>query len=181
MEFLVIGTVGLVVLVVAVLIGEFFDVPGHGGPLDSDVLSLASISAFIGAFGFGGAIAQQAAGTLWVSVPVGIAMGLLFSWFTIWFTRKIKNLRTDEVVRTSALVGHEARVLTAIPADGYGEITLSVSGHLVKYSAKAAIPVEAGQRVWISNVLSATAVEVSPTDAIGPGPSEESSTPPLQP
>ena len=53
--------------------------------------------------------------------------------------------------------------LGAIPADGYGEITLSVAGHVRKFSAKSALPVEAGTEVWVSGILSPTAVEVTQT------------------
>ena len=177
-EFLIIGGIGLAVLVVALLIGDVLDLSGPlGGMLDSDVFSIASISAFTGAFGFGGAIAHELAGTLWVSVPVGIVMGLVFSYFTIWLTRKLKD-SSGATVNTSTMVGREARVLTAIPEDGYGQVTLSVGGHRQMLSAKATIPVDAGTRVWISNVLSATAVEVTPTDAITDG---DADAPPPEP
>lgn len=164
MEFLIIGGIGLVILVVALLLGDFLDlsVP-FDGMLDNDVFSIATISAFIGAFGFGGAIAQQIFGTLWLAVPVAVVMGVLFSWFTIWLTRTLKNSATGTSVNTRSLVGREARVVTAVPADGYGQVSLSVNGHRTMYSARAAAAVEAGTSVWISNVLSATAVEVQPT------------------
>lgn len=167
-EFLVIGGIGLAVLVVALVVGDVLDLGGPlGGLLESDVFSIASLSAFTGAFGFGGAIAQELSSTLWVSIPVGVVMGLLFSWFTVWFTRKLKNSRTDANVNTSALVGHEALVLTAIPEGGYGQVRLRVAGHQLTYSAKAPVAIDGGTRVWITNVLSATAVEVRPTDALG--------------
>ncbi|MGA4668220.1 NfeD family protein [Propionibacteriaceae bacterium Y1923] len=170
MEFLIIGGIGLVVLVLALVLGDFLDlsVPFEG-MLDNDVFSVATISAFVGAFGFGGAIAQEIFSTLWIAVPVAVVMGLLFSWFTIWLTRKLKNSATGTSVNTRSLVGREATVLTAIPEDGYGEIRLSVNGHRTKYSAKAKVAVEAGSSVWISDVLSATAVEVTPTHELPPG------------
>lgn len=164
MEFLVIGAVGLGLLVVTLVIGEFFDVHGV---VDSDIFSIASISAFLGAFGFSAAAVDSATDRLLVSIPVGVVVGLLFSALTVWLTRSLKNSRTDATVNTNSLVGHEARVLTAIPATGHGEVTVRVGGHLVKYSARSATPLDAGTRVWVSNVLSATALEVSPVDAVG--------------
>ena len=65
--------------------------------------------------------------------------------------------------RSDSMIGHAGRVITAIPADGYGEITLSVAGHVRKFSAKSALPVEAGTEVWVSGILSPTAVEVTQT------------------
>ena len=164
MEFLIIGGIGLVILVVALVLGDFLDlsVP-FDGMLDNDVFSIATISAFIGAFGFGGAIAQQIFGTLWLAIPVAVAMGVLFSWFTIWLTRALKNSATGTSVNAQSLVGREAKVVTAIPEDGYGQVFVSVNGHRTMYSAKSALGIESGTSVWISNVLSATAVEVQPT------------------
>ena len=65
--------------------------------------------------------------------------------------------------RSDSMIGHSGRVVTAIPADGYGEISLSVAGHVRKFSAKSALPVEAGAEVWVSGILSPTAVEVTQT------------------
>ena len=164
-EFLIIGGIGLAVLVVALVLGDLFELSGNFA-LDSDIFSIATIAAFLGAFGFGGAIAQSVVPSLWLSVPVGVVMGVLFSAFTIWLTRKLKNSGSGATPNSHQLLGHEGTVLTAIPEGGYGEITLRVSGHRSKYSAKSPIAVEAGATVWISQVLSATAVEVMPTQGL---------------
>lgn len=174
MEFLIIGGIGLVILVLALVLGDFLDlsVPFEG-MLDNDVFSVATISAFVGAFGFGGAIAQEIFGSLWLAIPIAVVMGLVFSWFTIWLTRTLKNSASGTSVNTKSVVGREAKVLTAIPEDGYGEIFLSVNGHRTKYSAKSRREVAAGTSVWISNVLSATAVEVQPTHPLQAGDTPE--------
>ena len=167
MEFLVIGGVGLAVLVVSLLVGEVFDL--HGA-LDSDVFSIASISAFISAFGFGAAGMREVVPQLGVAMGFGLVLGLLFGAFTVWLTRRVRGLRSDDTLSTHSLLGREARVLTAIPADGHGEVTLRVGGQLVKYSARSQIPLDSGTRVWVTQILSATALEVSPTDALEAGP-----------
>ena len=96
--FLIIGAVGLALVVVALLIGDVLDGALHLDVLDSDLFSISSLAAFVGAFGF-------------------------------------------------------------------GEITLSVAGHVRKFSAKSALPVEAGAEVWVSGIVSPTAVEVTQTSA----------------
>ena len=53
--FLIIGAVGVVLVVVALLIGDVLDGAFHLDALDSDLFSLSSLAAFVGAFGFGGA------------------------------------------------------------------------------------------------------------------------------
>lgn len=170
MEFLIIGGIGLVILVLALVLGDFLDlsVPFEG-MLDNDIFSVATISAFVGAFGFGGAIAQEIFSTLFIAIPIAVVMGVLFSWFTIWLTRALKNSATGTSVNTKSLVGREAKVLTAIPEDGYGQVFLSVNGHRSKYSAKSEFAIESGTSVWISQVLSATAVMVQPTHPLGGG------------
>lgn len=170
MLFLVIGGIGLAVLLVSLVIGEFFEV---GGPLDSDVFSVASIAAFTAAFGFGAAGAQELAGNNLVAVPVGVVLGIAFAWFTVWLTRLVRGLRTDDAVNTRSLIGHEAKVLTPIPADGHGQVVLRAAGHPVTFSARSGQPIAAGARVWVSEVLSATAVAVSPIDESLPAGSAE--------
>lgn len=165
MGFLIIGGIGMAVLVVSLLIGEVFDAEGM---FDSDIFSIASASAFTGALGFSGAAVQSATDSTLAAIVVGVVVGVVFAAFTVWLTRRVRGLTTSGTVSTPALVGQEARVLTPIPADGYGQVTLRVAGHRVTYSAKSLVALEAGQRVWVSNVLSATALEVSPTDALPP-------------
>ena len=76
-------------------------------------------------------------------------------------TRKLKS---DEVsFKSDTMIGHSGRVITAIPAGGFGEIRLNVGGHVRKYSARSELPVPAGTEVWVSAIVSPTAVEVQPT------------------
>jgi membrane protein implicated in regulation of membrane protease activity len=59
-------------------------------------------------------------------------------------------------------IGQPAQVVTAIPTDGYGVIRLSIGGHTLQYNAKADIAIEAGDDVRVTEVLSPSAVLVSP-------------------
>ena len=42
-------------------------------------------------------------------------------------------------------------------------ITISVGGHVRKISAKSPVALSAGDEVWVSSILSPTAVEVTST------------------
>ena len=44
-----------------------------------------------------------------------------------------------------------------------GEITISVGGHVRKISAKSPVALSAGDELWVSSILSPTAVEVTST------------------
>jgi membrane-bound ClpP family serine protease len=161
--FLIIGAVGVVLVVVALLIGDVLDGAFHLDALDSDLFSLSSLAAFVGAFGFGGALGLAVIDHVAFAVVVGLVVGALAAWLAIKLTRVLKADDSAVSFRSDSMIGHAGRVITAIPADGYGEITLSVAGHVRKFSAKSALPVEAGTEVWVSGILSPTAVEVTQT------------------
>ena len=161
--FLIIGAVGLALVVVALLIGDVLDGALHLDVLDSDLFSISSLAAFVGAFGFGGALGLAVIDHVAFAVVVGLVVGALAAWLAIKLTRVLKADDSAVSFRSDSMIGHAGRVITAIPADGYGEITLSVAGHVRKFSAKSALPVEAGTEVWVSGILSPTAVEVTQT------------------
>ena len=161
--FLIIGAVGLTLVVVALLIGDVLDGALHLDVLDSDLFSISSLAAFVGAFGFGGALGLAVIDHVAFAVVVGLVVGALAAWLAIKLTRVLKADDSAVSFRSDSMIGHAGRVITAIPADGYGEITLSVAGHVRKFSAKSALPVEAGTEVWVSGILSPTAVEVTQT------------------
>jgi membrane protein implicated in regulation of membrane protease activity len=152
-----------VLVVVALLIGDVLDGAFHLDALDSDLFSLSSLAAFVGAFGFGGALGLAVIDHVAFAVVVGLVVGALAAWLAIKLTRVLKADDSAVSFRSDSMIGHAGRVITAIPADGYGEITLSVAGHVRKFSAKSALPVEAGTEVWVSGILSPTAVEVTQT------------------
>ncbi|WP_077686291.1 hypothetical protein [Tessaracoccus aquimaris] len=78
-------------------------------------------------------------------------------------TKALKSGENEASFRSDSMIGHAGLVITAIPEGGYGEIRISAGGHVRKLSAKSALPVDAGQEVWVSSILSPTAVEVTPT------------------
>ncbi|GAB3703097.1 NfeD family protein [Mariniluteicoccus flavus] len=161
MGFLIIGGIGLAILVVSLFAGEVLDT---GDLLGSDIFSIASIAAFVAAFGFTAAATDTLTTLPALPFLAGALGGAAFSALTIWLTRHLKNSRTDATITADSLVGHEGRVLTAIPADGFGQVTLRLAGQRLTYSARAATALDSGTRVWVSQVLSPTAVEVAPTE-----------------
>ncbi len=158
---LAIGAIGVALVLITLVVGDLLDGLLHLDALDNDLFSISSLSAFIGAFGFGGALGLALSNSVAVTVVVGAILGVAAAWTAVWATRKLK---TDEVsFKSDSMIGHEARVITDIPEGGYGEIRLSVGGHVRKYSARSELPVPAGTRVWVSEIVSPTAVEVRPT------------------
>ena len=157
--FLIIGAIGIALALVALVVGDVLDGVLHLDALDSDLFSISSISAFVGAFGFGGALGLSLVDNVAVAVASGLVIGALAAWGALWLTRKLKHDQRH-TFRSDSLVGHPARVITAIPVAGFGEVRLTASGHVRKFSARSDRPIEAGTEVWVSAVVSPTAVEV---------------------
>jgi hypothetical protein len=72
--------------------------------------------------------------------------------------------RTAPAPRGGDLVGSSAAVVTAIPAEGYGEVLVYLAGQPLKLAAKSAVPVARGAEVWVEAALSATSVQVRPVE-----------------
>jgi hypothetical protein len=167
--FLIIGVVGVVLLLASVVLGEVFD--GIFDAIGSDVISGASIAVFLGAFGFAGALILGATDNTGIAVGGGVVAGLAFGAGAGWFTAKLRQGGDESNVRTSSLSGRDAVVVSEIPDNGYGEVSVTVAGHITKLNARADGPMRAGTPVTITAVLSATAVHVGPREPgpMGPG------------
>ena len=160
-----IGAVGIVLVLASLLVGDVLDGLFDLDVLGGDLFSVSSISAFVGAFGFGGALGLAAVDNILVSIAVGLVVGGLAAWGALRLTRSLKRGEDAASFRSDSMIGHSGRVITAIPEGGYGEISISVGGHVRKIAAKADLPVAYGDEVWVSAILSPTAVEVTPTSA----------------
>lgn len=160
MTFLVIGIIGLALLVVSLILGDLF-----GGALDAlagEAFSSAVLGAFVAATGFGGAAAQAVGAPGPVAILVGVAAGVLFGWFAWWLTRLISGGGSDATPSIDDAVGRDGRVVSDIPSDGFGVVQILVGGHTLRLNARAEQPLEPGTNVYVTNVLSPTAVTVAP-------------------
>ena len=161
LAFLIIGAIGVVLLLVAVVVGDVL-----GGALDgvgagTDWFT-GALAGFLGAFGFGGALALGLTGSTLLAVISGIVAGLAFACLAAWASRMLQRGGDDSTVRSTALVGLTGTVINAIPAQGYGEISVVVAGHLTKLNARCTEPLPTGHAVIIDAVLSPTSVSVAP-------------------
>ncbi|GAA3602446.1 hypothetical protein [Microlunatus ginsengisoli] len=160
LAFLIIGGIGIVLLLIAVIVGDAL-----GGALDSIGIGAdwvtGAVAGFLGAFGFAGALALGLTDSTLVAVLVGLVAGIGFGALAAWGTRELQR-GDDSTVRSAALVGLTGTVISAIPEQGYGEISVVVAGHLTKLNARCAEPVPSGHAVIVDAVLSPTSVSVTP-------------------
>lgn len=165
--FLGIGITGVVLLALSlvfdgVLEGVFDG--ALGGMLDG-WLSLPVIAGFTAMTGFGGVLAMEVAGTGPVlATACGAVLGVLTGWLTYRFSKALLAERPGETPRRDDLVGTSGNVVTAIPADGFGEVLLRLAGQTVKYPARSTVPVARGTEVWVEAVPSETSVVVRPVE-----------------
>lgn len=164
--FLVVGVVGLAILLLSLLFGEIIEGVVDLDFLGGDLFSTASIAAFLGAFGFGGVASFTFTDAIWSAVIVGLIAGGLALWGATALTRWLKSGEENAVVRTQDLVGATARVITAIPKGSYGEVLVQTPGGNIKRNARAEVELPSGTQVWISGIVSPTAVSVTATHEI---------------
>ena len=152
--FLAIAAVGFLFLVIALLFGGVFDFFEHdhdvdlGGP---GIFSTRVVAVFVTAFGGFGAIATRSGASPLIASLVGLGSGLVFGGAILAFARFLFNQQASSEVRTTDLVGQNARVIVAIPANGVGQIRCRVGEELVDKVAQsrdgAAIAEHASVRV----------------------------------
>ncbi|MGY3205634.1 hypothetical protein [Streptomyces sp. TE5632] len=165
--FVGLGIAGLLLLLFSLIFDGLLE-GVFGGVLDGmfdGLLSLPVIAGFVSMLGFGGAIVL---GTTDLGVTgatvVGVLAGVAAGWLTWKFSRALMRDQTAATPRGGDLVGTSGSVVTAIPAEGYGEVLVYLAGQPLKLSAKSAVPVARGAEVWVESALSATSVAVRPVE-----------------
>ncbi|MDG5801447.1 hypothetical protein P9869_01945 [Streptomyces ossamyceticus] len=165
--FLGLGITGVVLLALSLVFDGVLD-GALDGALDGVLdgwLSLPVVTGFLAMTGFAGAIAMGAAGAGPVAATAaGAVSGAGTGWLTCRFSRVLMRDRTALAPTGDDLVGTSGNVVTAIPADGYGEVLVRLAGQPVKFAARSAVPVERGTEVWVEAAPSATSVVVRPVD-----------------
>jgi len=165
--FLVIGSIGVVLLAASLFLGDVL----HIGHPDADgPFSVPAIAAFVGAFGFGGAIAAAltSGGALALVIGLLAGVGIAFptAWGTMLLARAASRMRTDATPTKGHLIGRLGVVVTPIPAEGYGEVRVVIGGQPVKLNARSDKPVALGARIFVIEAPTDTSVVVEETQAV---------------
>ncbi|GAA2511523.1 NfeD family protein [Streptomyces sp. NPDC059506] len=165
--FLGLGIAGLVLLALALVFDGFLEgvLGGAAEGAFGGLVSLPAIAGFVSMLGFCAAAVQGATGLgTTAAVLSGVVAGVVTAWLVVRLSRLLMRDQTDPVLRSDDLVGAAGSVVTPIPAGGYGEVMLHLTGQPVKYAARSAEPVPRGAEVWVAEVLSTTSVEVRPVE-----------------
>ncbi|WP_328863049.1 hypothetical protein [Streptomyces sp. NBC_00306] len=161
--FLGLGIAGIILLSLSLVLDGV--VEGLlGGTLDG-WLSLPVIAGFTSMLGFTSSIVLGTTGFgTSAAAAVGALAGAAAGWLTWKLSRALMRDQTSLTPRGEDLIGTAGSVVTAIPADGYGEVLLRLAGQPVKLAARSSEPVRRGAEIWVEAALSATSVAVRPVD-----------------
>ena len=170
---LVVGSIGLLFLVAGIVFGELLDglfdvaLPGDFG-----TGMAAAVGAGLAAFGYGGALALHAS-----ELPLAVALLLGAAGAVVVGTVSYKASKAllggpSVPARASDLYGVFGTVVTAIPTVGFGEVALVHAGERRKLSARSDQPLPSGTSVYVTEILSETAVAVAPARPVLPEPKE---------
>jgi membrane protein implicated in regulation of membrane protease activity len=165
---LILGSAGLALLAAALIFGEALSL--HGADADGP-FSVTAMSAFLGAFGFVGAIGSELAGG---APPAAIVAGTVAgtvgavpaAWLAVRLTRSLSNMNTDATLTAANLIGATGVVVTPVPAIGYGEVRVMAGGQLIKLNAKSDGPLPVGTAVFVVEAPSESSVVVLETTAL---------------
>jgi hypothetical protein len=164
---IVLGVLGLVVVCAGLLLGDLLDgavdvvVPGDVAPGVTP-----AVGAAVSAFGFGGALALRGAD---LAPPLALALAaagaLAVGGVAFALARAVVGEPSAAPSGTD-LYGVFGSLVTPVPANGYGEMTVVVHGTRRKLAARAEQPLSAGTPVYVLEVLSETSVLVAPADPL---------------
>ena len=107
--FLIIGAVGIALVLVTLILGDVLDGALGLDALDSDLFSISSIAAFVGAFGFGGALSLALVPNTLLAVVVGAGIGSTAAWGAVWLTRALRSGEDTATFRSEANISGVAR------------------------------------------------------------------------
>ena len=89
-------------------------------------------------------------------------LGVLLGFAAARASAYLHGTGETDTVRTSDMLEKIGSVVSAIPEDGFGVVSISVGGHITRLNARSSVPVEAGTQVSVTSVISPTAVHVEP-------------------
>jgi membrane protein implicated in regulation of membrane protease activity len=145
-----IAFVGFVFLLVMLFVGELFgsdhDLGMHDGGFDHgggdvgggpSVFSSRIMAAFVTAFGVGGVVGRYYNLPHPAASGVGIATGAVMAGLVYQFAKILYGQQASSELQMTQLVGRSAEVTVAIPANGVGQVTLSVAGERTEHVARS--------------------------------------------
>ncbi len=164
--YLAIGIGGTVLVAVSLVLGDILEglfEAGDGG----GAFSLPVLAGFMGCFGYAGAITPSVAddNAAVLGALVGVVVAIPGA---LGISKLLNSLmrQTDKTLAATDYVGATGIVITTIPANRYGEVSISLGGHPRKLAALATTALPPGARVTVVEAPSETLVVVVGTASL---------------
>ncbi len=135
--FLALAVVGLLLLLVSAFGGhdaEFHADIDHAG---FGFLSVRAFAVFFLAFGVVGALGRHYGRDVLVSSLLGLLAGALMVAVYLGAMNLVKSQQASSLIGDADLVGHPARVVVAIPAEGFGEVQCTAKAQTTRRMARS--------------------------------------------
>jgi membrane protein implicated in regulation of membrane protease activity len=118
------------------------------------------LSVFVTTFGAAGAIAVRYGYGPLPASGIGLFSGAVFGFLIFQFARFLYGQQASSDVRSSDVVGQQARVIIAIPAGGVGQIRCKLGEELIDRIARTrdGQPVPENTMVKVEEVLGETVI-----------------------
>jgi membrane protein implicated in regulation of membrane protease activity len=157
-----VGALGALLLLGGLLFGDVLDgaLGSAFDALDAGPGVTAAVGAALTAVGLGGAALAGPFGLL-LGTLAGAAVGVAVATATLVLVRVALGGPADRPPTQADLLGVFGTVVSAVPAGGYGQVALPVGGSRLRLSARSDEPLDPGTSVYVTDVLSPTAVVVS--------------------
>lgn len=164
--FLSIAGVGIALLLVVTIVGDFFDGVFDAIDFTGGYLSSTTVLAFLAAFGLVGAWVLGASGaSVTTAALAGLGAGLVVGGGAGAAAKFLHDGSTTHQITADDYLGQPATVVTDIPAGGLGQVSLTIAGRSQTLAARADAPLSAGAAVTITANLTAGTVRVAPPGA----------------
>lgn len=172
--FVSILVIGFLVLVFSLILGEVAEHAGdmahdiavehevfdHGGDVDHaqggpSIFSLRFLSAFVTGFGGGGAIGRYFDLGYMTSSLIGIGVAFVTAGIVYLIVKALFKQQATSGFSVQSYAGKPAIVSVPIIGAGLGQVTLSVKGQTVTYSARSegGIDIPEGKSVSVKQVI----------------------------
>ena len=154
--FVGIAIIGAIMLAISSFIGDGDDDAGLDGAEGPGILGIKTISAFLLGTGLAGAVsgAYLNVGFQLITAVIGLAGGFVVSGSTYQFLKLVYNQQATSLFSNDDLVGHEALVSIAIPAEGVGQIACEIKEKRVYREARTKdnTAISEGRQVYIAAI-----------------------------
>ena len=161
MVFIVAAAAGLVILVGSLVLDGIFDV-FHADFGGSGLFSAASVGGFITGFGLGGLLGESLHWPMFLSILLGIVIGVLIAWIAVVFYRFLRRSELpQETFSTANLVGSTGVIVagtTSATDQGLVRVTYLGAPRTISYVADDALTT--GTEVTVTALLSDNVVKV---------------------